>query len=102
MWNAFLLHPRNKDGGNRPPTSAELEMGAFALSTIVDLFPGVKILSIGQKAEKVCKKVGVRTAHSTPIRLHTDTIQMFRRYCKSLNISVTTHFWPVRARLTRR
>lgn len=62
MWNAFPLHPRNKDGGNRPPTSAELEIGAFALSTVVDLFPGVKIISVGQKAEKVCKKIGVQTA----------------------------------------
>lgn len=52
MWNAFPLHPRKKDGGNRPPTSAELEMGVHALSTVVDLFPGVKIISVGQKAEQ--------------------------------------------------
>lgn len=62
MWNAFPLHPRNKEGGNRPPTSAELEMGAFALSTVMDLFPGVRIISVGQKADKVCRKIGVRTA----------------------------------------
>ncbi|MUG86873.1 hypothetical protein GNP92_11020 [Paenibacillus timonensis] len=62
MWNALPLHPRKKDGGNRPPTSAELEMGVHALSTVVDLFPGVKIISVGKKAERVCKKIGVQTA----------------------------------------
>lgn len=52
MWNAFPLHPRNKDGGNRTPTSAELRMGAYALSTVMDLFPGVKVISVGEKAKK--------------------------------------------------
>lgn len=62
MWNAFPLHPKNKDGGNRPPTSAELEWGVLALSIVLELFPNVKIISVGQKAEKACKKLGVRTS----------------------------------------
>jgi hypothetical protein len=62
MWNAFPLHPMNKDGGNRPPTATELEWGAFGLASVLELFPEVKIVSIGKKAEKACKKVGARTS----------------------------------------
>lgn len=62
MWNAFPLHPKNKDGGNRPPTSSELEWGASALRTVLDLFPNVKLISVGKKAEKACRKLGVQTA----------------------------------------
>ncbi|NMO96312.1 uracil-DNA glycosylase [Paenibacillus lemnae] len=62
MWNAFPLHLRKKDGKNRTPTTSELKWGAFALGRVLELFPGVEIISIGKKAESACEKVGAITS----------------------------------------
>lgn len=61
MWNAFPLHPRSKDGGNRTPTAAELKWGLEVLQSVLELFPDVKIITVGRKAEAVCKRLQVKT-----------------------------------------
>jgi len=61
MWNAFPLHPMDLNGNNRTPRAAELEKGREILSTILELFPKVKIVSVGRKAEEACYKLGIST-----------------------------------------
>ncbi len=61
MWNAFPLHPRNADGGNRPPSRDEIEWGLAVLQDVLDLFPGVRVVTVGRKAEAACKLLRVKT-----------------------------------------
>lgn len=61
MWNAFPLHPRGKDGGNRTPSVAELQWGLEVLQSVLELFPDVMIITVGRKAEAACKRLQVKT-----------------------------------------
>jgi uracil-DNA glycosylase len=61
MWNAFPLHPQDGNGGNRTPSTAELEWGREALQTVLSLFPGVQIVTVGRKAEAACRRLCVKS-----------------------------------------
>lgn len=59
MWNVFPLHPLNENGKNRTPTPEELDWGIKILQLVVDLFPDLKVISVGNKARTACKKLGI-------------------------------------------
>ncbi|MBY3618599.1 uracil-DNA glycosylase [Acinetobacter sp. CUI P1] len=61
MWNAFPLHPKDENGGNRTPSSAELDWGLEVLETVLSLFPDVRVVTVGRKAEAACGKLGMKT-----------------------------------------
>ncbi|MDQ0088969.1 hypothetical protein J2T12_002379 [Paenibacillus anaericanus] len=61
LWNAFPLHPTDEVGGNRPPTREELEWGMEILKQVLFIFPDVKIVTVGRKAEGVCKSLNLQT-----------------------------------------
>lgn len=86
MWNAFPLHPKNSKGGNRTPTAAELKWGSFALAIVLDLFPRVKIITIGNKAANACKTIGAKTSgHLIHPAYHTNEFrEQFDAFFKRL------------------
>lgn len=67
-WNTFPLHPNN----NREPEPAEIEWGMTILSLVKDLFPGIKIVSVGDPAKSALWKLGIKTmGHLThPVLAH--------------------------------
>lgn len=56
-WNTFAWHPfEGRALSNRTPTRAELEAGAPVLERFLALFPGVPVVSVGEKARgKLCE-----------------------------------------------
>ncbi|MGO4697463.1 uracil-DNA glycosylase [Paenibacillus sp. 2TAB26] len=61
MWNVFPLHPSDELGKNRTPEKEELEWGITILQFVVDLFPGIKLVSVGKKAKSACRKLQIKT-----------------------------------------
>lgn len=59
-WNTFAWHPFD-DGAltNRTPTRQELEAGAPALERFLALFPGVPVVTVGEKARGKLGELGV-------------------------------------------
>jgi hypothetical protein len=65
LWNVFPLHPyKVKDGDmkNRAPKMAEKEWGRKILLMVLDLFPEIKVISVGNHAKEMCEKLGIETA----------------------------------------
>lgn len=52
LWNAFPLHPHEKDkpGSNRAPNKAEINIGKKYICDIVEIFEIKKIYAVGMKA----------------------------------------------------
>jgi hypothetical protein len=69
LWNVFPLHPykieKDKNGKdiikNRPPKKEEIEWGGKILRLVLDLFPGIQIITVGNHAKKTCEKLGIET-----------------------------------------
>lgn len=65
-WNIFPFHPFHRDKGpltNRTPTAAELEVGAYYTEKILQLCPGVTVVSIGRHSSKTLSHFGIKNTH---------------------------------------
>lgn len=63
LWNAFPFHPmKDKPLSNRTPTRQELEYGIPYLEAMLDLFQGIQVLAIGQKASDSLSRLGIKPA----------------------------------------
>lgn len=61
LWNIFPFHPY-KEGkllSNRTPSSAELDIGIEYTKMLLELVPGMEIVTIGQKAAATLAKYGI-------------------------------------------
>lgn len=61
LWNIFPFHPY-KDGNllsNRTPSRTELDTGIEYTKMLLELVPGMKIITIGQKAAQTLGKYGI-------------------------------------------
>lgn len=59
-WNTFAWHPFDDCAlTNRTPTRQELEAGAPALERFLALFPGVPVVTVGEKARGKLGELGV-------------------------------------------
>lgn len=61
MWNVFPLHPFDEHGKKRTPEPEELEWGMTILPLVVDLFPVIKVVSVGKKSNSACRKLRIKT-----------------------------------------
>jgi uracil-DNA glycosylase len=64
LWNVFPLHPFKIEKGimkNRTPKKAEKEWGRIILQFVIELFPDIKIISVGNHAKETCVKLGIET-----------------------------------------
>lgn len=61
MWNVFPLHPFDEYGKNRTPKREELEWGMTILPLVINLFPGIKVVTVGKKAESACRELQIKT-----------------------------------------
>ncbi|OME84935.1 hypothetical protein BK123_33590 [Paenibacillus lautus] len=61
MWNAFPLHPFEGQGKNRTSKREDLDWGITILQLVIDLFPGMKVVSVGKKAKSSCRKLRIKT-----------------------------------------
>ncbi len=61
LWNIFPFHPFKGDDGltNRTPTQDELDQGWTYTKQLLDLFPNIHILGIGQKSSLTLETYGV-------------------------------------------
>lgn len=65
LWNAFAFHP-HKVGemhSNRAPTTHELLCGMDILATVVESFPGSKLIAVGKTAAKTLDNLNFRIDH---------------------------------------
>ncbi|WP_151736721.1 uracil-DNA glycosylase [Paenibacillus tengchongensis] len=60
-WNVVPLHPLNDNGDNRTPEQDEIEWGMTLLPLVIDLFPGIKVVSVGKNAKSACRKLKINT-----------------------------------------
>ncbi|WP_186320370.1 uracil-DNA glycosylase [Paenibacillus sp. Y412MC10] len=81
MWNVFPLHPCDEIGKNRTPRREELEWGKTVLPLVVDLFPGIKVVSVGEKARSACRELGIVTIGHLN---HPRRADIFRKQFESL------------------
>lgn len=61
-WNAFPFHPYKAVGdhlSNRPPTNAELDVGASYLMMLKQLYPDAQFFAVGRKAQKSLDNLGI-------------------------------------------
>ncbi|AIQ11418.1 uracil-DNA glycosylase [Paenibacillus durus] len=64
LWNVFPLHPYKIVQGvmkNRTPKSAEKKWGREILQQVMDLFPNVQVVSVGNNAKDACATLGIIT-----------------------------------------
>ena len=64
LWNVFPLNPiKVKDGRiqNRAPLKEEKVWGREILLEVLDLFPGIKVVSVGNHAKESCDRLGIKT-----------------------------------------
>lgn len=62
IWNAYPFHPHRpgEPNSNRPPTIAELEIGAAFLQNLLNLFPSVRqVVAVGNRADESLKRQGI-------------------------------------------
>ncbi len=61
LWNIFPFHPYKKSGllTNRTPTTEELDEGVLYTKFLLQLIPGLQIISIGQKSQLTLKRYGI-------------------------------------------
>ncbi len=62
IWNAYPFHPHRPDNlnSNRPPTVAELEMGAIFLQNLLNLFSSVnQVVAVGNRADDSLNRQGI-------------------------------------------
>lgn len=73
LWNIFPLHPYEMIDNkceNRAPLSHEKEWGKLMLIQLLELFPNIKIFTIGRHAQKALKEMQIKTeGHMTHPRL---------------------------------
>lgn len=64
LWNAFAWHPHlpGKPMSNRKPTETEMNIGQGALYSVLKLFHGVPVVSVGKVAQAALKKLDVEVA----------------------------------------
>ncbi|AIQ39917.1 uracil-DNA glycosylase [Paenibacillus sp. FSL R5-0912] len=65
LWNVFPLHPFKMENGvmkNRTPKIAEKKWGHTILQLIIELFPNIRIVSVGNSAKDTCLKLSIDTA----------------------------------------
>lgn len=85
LWNAFPLHPKNEVGGNRTPTREELNWGMEILKQVLFIFPDVKIVTVGRKAEGICKSLNLHTSgHVTHPAMKANIFREQFKACFSL------------------
>lgn len=81
MWNVFPLHPQDESKKNRTPFPEEIEWGMTILPSVVELFPGVKVISVGKKARSACRKLHINTVGHIN---HPRRADIFRKQFESL------------------
>jgi len=62
FWNSFPWHPYDQKKGilsNRTPSDNELEKGIPILDELINITNVKKVIAIGEKARKQCKKTGI-------------------------------------------
>ncbi len=61
LWNAFPYHPHRprEPHSNRRPITYELEKQAWALDTLLRMFPGAPAIAVGRVAERALGALGV-------------------------------------------
>ncbi len=62
FWNSFPWHPYDPKKGilsNRTPSDDELEKGIPVLDELINITKVKKVIAIGEKARKQCKKAGI-------------------------------------------
>lgn len=61
LWNAFPFHPHLKGNphSNRSPTQGELEVGKYFLQQIWLYFQPLKVIAVGNVAERVLMEGGI-------------------------------------------
>lgn len=62
-WNSFAWHPYDSKKGilsNRRPSIQEAKAGLEVLKNFLMLFPGVKVIAVGQFAELCLTRLGIR------------------------------------------
>ncbi|WP_018751821.1 uracil-DNA glycosylase [Paenibacillus sanguinis] len=65
LWNVFPLHPYKiieEKLENRAPNRAEKEWGKTILNEVLSLFPGIKVVTVGNHAREACFHLEVETA----------------------------------------
>lgn len=65
LWNIFPLHPYKIVDGkidNRAPNRDEKEWGKIILNEVRNLFPGIKVVTIGNHAKEACLQLKVETS----------------------------------------
>lgn len=55
------LHPYDEEGKNRTPEPDEIEWGMTILPLVIDLFPGIRVVSVGREAEGACRRLNIKT-----------------------------------------
>ncbi|MDY6030049.1 MAG: uracil-DNA glycosylase [Acidaminococcaceae bacterium] len=62
LWNIFPFHPHREGEllSNRTPTSAELDEGIKYTKMLLEMFPCLQIVAIGQKAAATLARYGVQ------------------------------------------
>lgn len=64
-WNSFAWHPYKIQEGiltNRRPSLKEAEAGLPALRKFLALFPGIRLIAVGQTAQHCLGRLGIQTA----------------------------------------
>ena len=61
LWNAFAWHPHLPGNvhSNRTPTPAEFAEGQSTLQTVLQHFPGVPVIAVGQKSQALLARLGI-------------------------------------------
>jgi hypothetical protein len=61
LWNAFPFHPY-KEGdinSNRKPNAKELEVGAYYLKELIDIFKIKDVIAVGNVADDILSKMSI-------------------------------------------
>ena len=64
-WNIFPFHPFRATEGpltNRTPTKSELEVGGHYLRGLLEMCPGITIISIGVHARRTLDQLGIKNS----------------------------------------
>ncbi|GMX61185.1 hypothetical protein Elgi_74870 [Paenibacillus elgii] len=51
----------NQVSDNRTPEPDEIKWGMTILPLVLDLFPGIKVVTVGKKAKSACRKLEIHT-----------------------------------------
>lgn len=62
IWATFPLHPHKpgQELSNRPPSPAEITLGAELLCELIAIFPTLQVIAIGNVAEKCLNGRGIK------------------------------------------